>query len=86
MSALCDTAMTASSLTWVGHQQRKVYSANAEMKISFLKAAKVGTELTCTARVVSGGQRIVFVESEVVDDAARVVARASSTYVLTPRD
>lgn len=87
VGALCDSAMGASSVTWVIHHQqgRKVFSANAEMKVSFLKAAKVGSMLTCTARVVSGGEKVVFVEAEVVDDANRTVARASSTYVLSPR-
>ena len=64
---------------------RKVFSANAEIKVSFLRPAIVGSVLTCTARVVSGGKTVVFVEAEVVDDAARVVARASSTYVTSPR-
>jgi acyl-coenzyme A thioesterase PaaI-like protein len=55
------------------------------MKVSFLKTAKVGSVLTCTARVVSGGEKVVFVEAEVIDDANRFVARASSTYVLSLR-
>ncbi len=84
VAAMCDSAMGASSVTFVAG--RKVYSANAEMKVSFLRPATVGSALTCTARVVSGGKTVVFVEAEVTDDAGRMVARASSTYVLTPRD
>ncbi len=84
VAALCDSAMGASSVTYVAG--RKVFSANAEMKVSFLRPALTGSTLTCTARVVSGGKTVVFVEAEVVDDNDRVVARASSTYVLTPRD
>ena len=81
---MCDSAMGASSVTFVAG--RKVFSANAEMKVSFLRPAMLGSQLTCTARVVSGGKTVVFVEAEVIDDAGRMVARASSTYVLTPRD
>ncbi len=83
LSAMCDSAMGASSVTFAA--DRKVFSANAELKISFLKAVRVGTELTCTARVISGGQRLAFVEAEVVDGDDRLVVKASSTYVYTPR-
>ena len=61
-----------------------MFSVNAELKISFLKAARVGSVLTCTAWVISGGNRGAFVEAEVVDDEDRLVAKASSTFFLTP--
>jgi len=35
---------------------------------------------------VSGGKRIAFAEAEVTDELGKVVARASSTYLFTPRD
>jgi uncharacterized protein (TIGR00369 family) len=84
LAAVADSAMGASSVTFAA--DRRVFSANAEMKISFLKAVKAGTELTCTATVISGGQRLAFVEADVVDSDGRLVAKASSTYVYTPRD
>lgn len=84
LGAMLDSAMGASSVTYVAG--RKVFSANAEMKVSFLRPALVGSTLTCTASVVSGGKTVVFVEAEVVDEQDRKVARASSTYVLTPRE
>lgn len=84
VAAMCDSAMGASSVTFVAG--RKVFSANAEMKVSFLRPAIVGSILTCSARVVSGGKTVVFVEADVTDDRQRLVARASSTYVLSPRD
>jgi uncharacterized protein (TIGR00369 family) len=83
VSAFADSAMGASSVTYV--RERKVFSANAEMKISFFRPARIGTTLTCTAVVVSGGKRANFVEAEVVDDDGRVIARASSTYMLSER-
>jgi uncharacterized protein (TIGR00369 family) len=92
LSALADSAMGAATITWAAEQSasdgpasRGVYIANVEMKVSFLKAARVGSALTCTARVVGGGSRATFVEAEVVDHDGRAVARASSTYLLTPR-
>ncbi len=84
IAAFADSSMGAASLTWA--RGRKVFSANAELKISFLAPARVGTTLTCTAWVLSGGSRAAFVEAEVVDDENRMVAKASSTYLLRPRD
>lgn len=83
IAAFCDSAMGAASVTWA--RGRKVRSANAEMKVSFLASVRPGGWLTCTSEVVSGGGRVAFVEAEVVDEAGRKVARASSTYILAPR-
>src|SRR5438067_7854698 len=55
LCAFADSAMGASAVTWAAG--RKVYSANAEMKVSFMRPVPAGAELTCTATVVSGGQR-----------------------------
>ncbi|MHB8439841.1 MAG: PaaI family thioesterase [Acidimicrobiales bacterium] len=84
LGAFCDSAMGAASVTWV--HGRKVFSANAEMKVSFFAPVRPGAHLVCTSTVVSGGTRVAFVEAEVRDDEGRIVARASSTYILTPRD
>jgi uncharacterized protein (TIGR00369 family) len=86
IGAMCDSAMGASSVTFARSSGRKVFSSNVEMKTSFLAAARVGSVLRCTAEVVSGGKRIAFAEAEVTDDAGNVVARASSTYLFTPRE
>jgi uncharacterized protein (TIGR00369 family) len=83
LAAACDSAMGAATLTWA--RDRKVFSANVEMKVSFLAAVRPGGMLTCSSRVVSGGNRVAFVEAELTDDGGRIVARASSTYLLTPR-
>ena len=83
VAAFADSAMGAATVTYA--RDRKVFSANAEIKVSFLRPARVGSALTCTATVISGGSRAAFVEAEVVDDEGRMVAKASSTYLLTPR-
>lgn len=83
VAAFADSAMGASSLTWA--RGRRVYSANAELKISFLAPVPVGSTLTCTARVISGGSRAAFVEAEVSDPTGRLLAKASSTYLVSPR-
>jgi uncharacterized protein (TIGR00369 family) len=84
VAAFADSAMGAASVTFA--RDRKVFSSNAEMKISFLKPARIGSVLTATAYTVSGGKRAVFIECEVTDDDGRMVAKASSTYLLTPRE
>lgn len=83
LAAFCDSAMGASSVTWA--RGRKVRSANAELKISFLAPVRPQGYLTVTAHVVAGGERVAFVEAEVTDDDGRPVARASSTYILSAR-
>jgi uncharacterized protein (TIGR00369 family) len=83
VAAFADSAMGAASVTFA--KDRKVFSANAEIKVSFLKPAKVGSVLTCTAYVISGGNRAAFIEAEITDEDDRLIAKASSTYLLTPR-
>jgi uncharacterized protein (TIGR00369 family) len=83
VAAFADSAMGAASVTFA--RERKVFSANAEIKVSFLKPAKVGSDLTCTAYVISGGNRAAFIEAEITDEDGRMIAKASSTYLLTPR-
>jgi uncharacterized protein (TIGR00369 family) len=83
IAACCDSAMGAATVTWA--KGKKVFSANAELKVSFLAAVRPVGLLTCTARVISGGSRAAFVEAELVDATGRLVAKASSTYLLTAR-
>jgi uncharacterized protein (TIGR00369 family) len=86
VAAFADSAMGAASVTFAAASERKVFSANAEIKVSFLKPAKVGSTLTCTAYVISGGNRAAFIEAEVTDQDDRLIAKASSTYLLTARE
>jgi len=84
IAACCDSAMGAATVTWA--RGRKVHTANAELKVSFFAPVRPGGKLTCTSQVVSGGGRVAFAEAELVDDSGRLVAKASSTYVLSPRE
>jgi uncharacterized protein (TIGR00369 family) len=84
VTALADTAMTTSTVTWASGRGERVLSANLELKISFLRPA--AGDLVCTGRVISGGRRVVFAEAEIVDASGTLVAKASSSYLLTPRE
>jgi uncharacterized protein (TIGR00369 family) len=98
LGAFADSAMGAAAVTFV--KGRKVFAANAEMKISFLASVPPGAVLTCTAEVVSGGSTVAFVEASIWSSArdraaagqaepqpeGRLVARANSTYIFRSRD
>ena len=99
LGAFADSAMGAAAVTFV--QGRKVFAANAEMKISFLAPVPPGAVLTCTAEVVSGGSTVAFVEASIwagpqgratgapaaaAPVEGRLVARANSTYIFRSRD
>jgi uncharacterized protein (TIGR00369 family) len=84
VAAFADSSMGASAVTFL--EGRKAFVVNAELKVSFLKAVKIGSTLTCSAYVVSGGRRVSFVEADVIDSDERLVLRATSTYVYSERD
>jgi uncharacterized protein (TIGR00369 family) len=84
LAAFADSAMATATVT--GLRGRRAYTANTELKISYLRAAPTGSPLTCTARVVGGGRRVTFVEAEITDEHGRLIAKASSTYLITDRD
>ncbi|MGA2209885.1 MAG: PaaI family thioesterase [Acidimicrobiales bacterium] len=89
VGAFADSAMGASAVTFARRDDaggpKAMTCANVEMKVSFLRSVRTGGVLTCLATVVSGGERVVFCEAEVRDEAERLVAKASSTYLITPR-
>jgi uncharacterized protein (TIGR00369 family) len=98
LGAFADSAMGAAAVTYV--QGRKVFAANAEMKISFLAPVPPGATLLCTAEVIAGGGRVAFVEASITatdpepdhgpdpdpGPEPRLVARANSTYIFRERD
>ena len=83
ISAMMDSSMGAAAVSSV--RQGKVSVANTEMKSSFLRAARPGDVLTCTATVLKAGSVISFVGARVVDDQDRLVATASSSYLIRER-
>jgi uncharacterized protein (TIGR00369 family) len=84
LAAFADSSMGAAAVTFV--QGRKVFSANAEMKISFLAPVPPGAILTCTAEVVSGGSTVAFVEASVVATSRDTRPRDARPRDARPRD
>ena len=68
LGAFADSSMGAAAVTFA--QGRKVFCANAEMKISFLAPVPRDAILTCTAHVVSGGSTVAFVEASIWAEGA----------------
>lgn len=83
LAAFADSAMGAAAVTYA--RGRRVFVANAELKISFLAPVAEGTDLTCDAQVISGSSTVAFLEATVTAGDGTVVARTSSTYLLRDR-
>ena len=83
LSAMMDSAMGASAVSVLNG--RKATVANTEMKSSFLRSAGIGDVLTCTATVLKPGSVVSFVAARIVDSHDRVIATASSTYLIKDR-
>lgn len=83
LAAILDSAMGASAVTVMG--DRRVAVANTEMKVSFLRPVRSGELLTCVATVLKPGKVISFVEAKIMDAEERLVATASSTYLVKER-
>ena len=83
LAAMLDSAMGASAVTMVDAQRVSV--ANTEMKVSFVRAAKLHDTLTCVATVLKPGRVISFLEARITDGEDRLIATASSTYLIRER-
>ena len=83
LAAMLDSSMGASAVTALEGRRARV--ANAEMKVSFLRSAAVGSLLRCEAIVIEAGATVIFVEARVRDEKERLVATGSSTYIIKDR-
>ena len=83
IAAMLDSAMGASAVTGAG--KKNISVANTEMKVSFLRPAKLGSTLTCTAQVLKPGSVISFLEAKVIDEAGLLIATASSSFLIKER-
>lgn len=58
-------------------------NATSDLHVQYLSAAR-GSELVATARVLKAGRTALFADVDVRDDAGRLVARGSGTFVVSP--
>jgi uncharacterized protein (TIGR00369 family) len=78
LTGLADSAM---GLTMGGQLGPGRTGTNTDLSIRFLRPT-TGGRLTATARVVRRGRRTMVLEADVTDAAGKLVARASSTFLL----
>lgn len=78
---MVDYSMGAATMSVVEPGQ---YCATIEIKMSYLASVRGGT-LRCETAVVKRGRHIVFLESKVRDEASRLVATATGSFmIITP--
>lgn len=58
---------------------------NLEITMSLIRLVPQGATITAKGRVVKSGRRVVFLEGELIDEEGRILARATSTALPTPR-
>jgi uncharacterized protein (TIGR00369 family) len=83
LAAMLDSSMGASAVTAL--RGRRANVANAEMKVSYLRPAKVGGVLRCETQTTHAGSTVLFLEGRVIDEQGHVVAQATSSYIARDR-
>lgn len=78
LMGLADSAM---GLTVTGLLADGQAGTNTDLQMRFLRPTKAG-RLTATARVVRRGRRTLVLEADILDAAGKLVARASSTFLV----
>lgn len=78
LMGLADSAMGMTMCALLGPGQA---GTNTDLQVRFLRPTTAGT-LRATARVVRQGRRAVVLECDVTDAAGKLVARASSTFLV----
>lgn len=77
---LCDIADGALGCAWASLLEEDETFTTLELKINFLRPFRRG-RLTATGTVTKHGRHSGMTECEVVDDAGRLIAKASSTLL-----
>jgi uncharacterized protein (TIGR00369 family) len=78
LAGLADSAM---GLTTLGLVAPGESTTNTDLHIRFLRPTTAGT-LRATARVLRRGRRTMALECDVADEQGRLVARASSSFLV----
>ena len=70
---------------YVAATKGKEAPLNLDLSMSLLRLVPVGATITGKGRVVKSGRLVVFLEGELFDDEGRLLARATSTAIPTPK-
>ncbi len=80
ITQIADAAM---GMTLATLQPDGIWNTTIELKINFIRPAIDG-RLRAVGRVVEMGEVLLFSEADVLDEAGRLIARASSTCLPVP--
>jgi uncharacterized protein (TIGR00369 family) len=80
ITQIADAAMGMSLATL---QPDGIWNTTIELKINFIRPAIDG-RLRAVGRVIEMGETLLFSEADVLDEAGRLIARASSTCLPVP--
>jgi len=79
MASLLDATMGVGALSLVAQNNQVV--ATIEMKINFLKSAKLNDELMATSRVIKNGNKIIVMFAEIRNQKNELLALSSGTFL-----
>jgi len=75
-ATLIDTATAFAIVTAIDEKEK---ATTVDLNIHFLRPVFEGT-ITCTAKVLRAGKRIITTSADVVNDEGKLIATALSTY------
>lgn len=75
-ASIIDSAMAFAIITRLAEGEK---ATTVDLTVHYLRPVSEG-EITCTAKVVRAGRRILTVSAEVVNEEGKLVATALSTY------
>lgn len=84
IAALLDATLGVGALSLVCEQGMVV--STLEFKVSFLNACVLDDELLCISTPIKKGNRLLFMEAEVINQDKRIVAKASATLNAYPKE
>ena len=58
---------------------------NLDLSMTMIRLIPEGATITGKGRVVKAGRKVLFLEGELFDEAGKILARATSTALPTPR-
>jgi len=75
-ASLIDTAMAFAVIAALGTEQK---ATTVDLTVQYLRPHTDG-KITCTAKVLRAGKRLLFLSAEVVNEQGKLTATALSTY------
>lgn len=82
IASLIDGALGVAALSTVSIDKKVV--STIEFKVNYLKPAILGDQLLATGRVQSAGNRLLYVECDVVNQKGETIAKANGTFNTYP--